>query len=262
MIARVGRQAAAVERKLGRRATLAIVAGADAQSRRFVQVKQHLLEGIAFDIQPAWLPADATTGQVEHIIAELNRRDDLEAIFLQFPLPAAIGAQAVADAIDPRKDVDCSGAAAEEQFAQRRTEFTPVAPHAALILLNDVLGSVADRRVAIHGSDDAFGRALRLLLQRAGADVRIVTAADAPALRDTDALVLTESLPPAEALVEAERLAVVLDAGYYLPPRAPNQLADAVKNRVGVWLKQYGNVGPLTVANLADATVQVAARRD
>jgi methylenetetrahydrofolate dehydrogenase (NADP+)/methenyltetrahydrofolate cyclohydrolase len=258
MIARAAPQAAVVARKLGRKAALAIVAGTDVQSRRFVQIKQRLLSHLQIQINPYWLDVASETTEALALIDSLNGRDDVDGIFLQFPLPEAIDAQVVADAVHPDKDIDCSGAVAEAQFEQGVTRYTPAAPASACQLLEDALGSVAGRHVVIYGREDAFARALRILLQRDGAAVSLIpTEADEVDVRDADALVVSQATPPAEALRATGRLAVILDAGYYLPPRSP-WLAGTAVSQSCILLKQYGNVGPLTVANLACATVRAA----
>lgn len=262
IIARVAPRAAMLAKDLGRKATLAIVAGSDVQSQRFVQIKQHLLAHVPIQLEPFWLDPHSGTAEALALIGELNQRDDVDGIFLQFPLPEAIDPQAVADAVDPEKDIDCSGAIAEEQFEQGSTPFIPVAPAAACQLLEDALGSTANRHVLILGSEDGFARALRLLLQRNNALVRIVSPDETRfEVEDVEALVFSEAQPPAELLSAANRLAVILDAGYYLPPRPAGWLAPAAEDRSCILLKQYGNVGPLTVANLARAAVRAATRR-
>ncbi len=254
IIAHLGPHAAAVASRLGRKPALAIIAGADEQSRRFVQIKQRLLGGMEIEIQPVWLEADADTAQTLEVIQQLNQREDLEAIFLQFPLPDAIDPNRVSNAIDPDKDIDCSSAVAEARFVEGTTMFVPVAPQAACMLLRETLGDLSGRKIAIYGDDDAFGRALRVLLSREHANV-VATFAGA------DALVVTEQLPPPHMLAFAGQLLVILDAGYYLPPRTGEWLPPEIADHTRVLLKQYGNVGPLTVANLARATVRAASRR-
>ena len=77
-------------------------------------------------------------------------------------------------------------------------------------------------------------------------------------LAGADALVVTEALPSAEMLEALGRLPVLLDAGYYLPPRPADWIPANVRARIGVQLTQYGNVGPLTVAHLAIETLRAA----
>jgi methylenetetrahydrofolate dehydrogenase (NADP+) / methenyltetrahydrofolate cyclohydrolase len=254
IIAHLGPHAAAVASRLGRKPALAIVAGADEQSRRFVQIKQRLLGGMEIEIRPVWLEADADTAQTLEIIERLNPRNDLEAIFLQFPLPEAIDASRVSNAIEADKDIDCSSAVAEARFMEGTTEFVPVAPQAACMLLRETLGELPGRAIVVYGDDDPFVRGLRILLRRESAHVD-------GTIGDAEALVVSEPLPPADMLSNASALSVVLDAGYYLPPRTTEWLPPGIADRTGVLLKQYGNVGPLTVANLARATVRAASRR-
>ena len=262
VIARTLARARVVARELGREPTLAIVAGTDPASRRFVQIKERLLADVALRIQPAWLSDGATTAEVASEVAALNVHNDVDAIFLQFPLPAQIDGQAAADALAPRKDIDCSGSTAEAEFRAGRTPFRPVAPQAAMSLLQDALGSVAGLKIVVCGAEDPFARALQTLLERGGARARVAPpdARDLRGiLREADALVLGDVLPPAEAWSDVAWLPVILDASYYLPPRPHGWLPAGADERVGILLKQYGNIGPLTVAHLARATVRAAA---
>ena len=100
------------------------------------------------------------------------------------------------------KDIDCSGARAEEEFLAGRSPFVPVAPQAAWQLLRHELGSLEGRGVMLAGSDDPFVRALGKLLQDAGALL------STPAARSVDALVITEALPAPALLAEFERIDV------------------------------------------------------
>jgi 5,10-methylene-tetrahydrofolate dehydrogenase/methenyl tetrahydrofolate cyclohydrolase len=249
-------RAAVVAHARRRPATLAIVAAADEDGRRFVRIKQAALADVPLEIVPVWLTPDTTTADASAAIERLNARADVDAIFLQFPLPPAIAAQSAADAVQVSKDVDCSSRLAEGEFLAGGSAFVPVAPQAACHLLQHELGSLEGRSVLIAGSDDPFVRALRKLLQDAGARLAL------PSARSADALVITEVLPSPERLAEFERLGVLLDAGYYLPPRPQEWLSPAVRGRIGVLLTQYGNVGPLTVAYLAQATIRAAELAD
>lgn len=242
-IAGLSASAQAVRERLGRNATLAIVAGSDDAARRFVDIKRQMLAELPLTIVTGWLADDATTAAASAAVEALNDDDAVDAIFLQFPLPAAVDAQRVADEVAIEKDIDCSGTVAESLFLAGQSRFTPVAPRAALDLLHDALGSLVGKRVVVDG-DDPFARALRVLLARES--VRLEGSREA-----VDALVVVERIP---ADVTGQ-IGVLLDAGYYLPPRPTDWLPAGLRSRVGVWLGQYGNVGPLTVAHLAEATL-------
>jgi methylenetetrahydrofolate dehydrogenase (NADP+) / methenyltetrahydrofolate cyclohydrolase len=239
--------------------TLAIVAGDDAASQKFVQIKRDMLSGLSLRIEVGWLGQEASSNEAVRCVSGLNLRDDVDAIFIQFPLPPFIDGQAVADAILEQKDIDCSSAAAESRFLAGASDFEPVAPRAAFDLLADELNSIAGSHVVITGDDDPFTRGLERMLRTGEALVRRIAADESAAtdiMKEADALVITEKLPNIAMLNQIERLQVLLDAGYFLPPRPPYWIPAAVLDRIDTHLTQYGNVGPLTVAHLAAATIR------
>lgn len=257
VIARAKEEAAAAEQQLGRTPLLAIVATDDRDGHRFVQLKRDALAGIALAIESVWLDSRAGTGDATRAIHELNARQDVDAIFLQFPLPADVDVAAASNAVAIDKDIDASGDDAEAAFHEGEFAFTPVAPHAALDLLADQLGSLQGRRIVLCGSDDPFVRVLQTLLKHAQVHVLSTDSA----ARDTiaaDAMVIAEAEPASQLMHRIETLDVMLDAGYYLPPRPTDWIPQSAAERVAVHLTQYGNVGPLTVAHLARATIRAA----
>src|SRR5436189_4431371 len=53
------------------------------------------------------MPADSvTTAELLAIIKDLNRRDDIDGILVQLPLPVQVDSKKVLLAVDPAKDVD------------------------------------------------------------------------------------------------------------------------------------------------------------
>jgi methylenetetrahydrofolate dehydrogenase (NADP+) / methenyltetrahydrofolate cyclohydrolase len=255
--------AARVRQEIGRTPSLAILAGDDPAGRKFVQIKQDALAGVDLDIQVAWLPETAETRDALDVIAGLNAAANVDGIFLQFPLPAGIDAHEASNAIALDKDIDCSSDAAMRELSAGTARYQPAAPAAARDLLFDELRSLRGWNVVLVG-DDHFTRALDLLLMDEGVRVETVAAEDSGCggvLRDADAIVVTEALPHPATHGHIMRLPVLLDAGYYLPPREPGFIPDSLRQRVAVHLTQYGNVGPLTVAHLAKWTVRAAEPR-
>src|SRR5438128_9358431 len=52
-------------------------------------------------------PADSvTTGELLSLVRELNRRDQIDGILVQLPLPKQVDSKAVLMAVNPAKDVD------------------------------------------------------------------------------------------------------------------------------------------------------------
>ncbi|HEY0673586.1 MAG TPA: tetrahydrofolate dehydrogenase/cyclohydrolase catalytic domain-containing protein [Longimicrobiales bacterium] len=256
-------ESALLARTLGRKATIAIVAGSDHDARRFVELKRAALAKVAIEIAAVWLDEGATSPEAVAVIAELNKRDDIDAIFLQFPLPAGVDASRAANAVVMAKDIDCSSEEAERHFLTGNSPFVPVAPQAAFDLLDHELELSTGPTIVIAGGDDPFVRALQALLQHAPGSTQVCDSSQASlqSLPPTPAaLVITESLPDVRIFDVIEELPVLLDTGYYLPPRPAGWIPARARARIGVHLTQYGNVGPLTVAHLARATLKAATR--
>ena len=255
--------AARTREEIGRTPALAILAGDDPAGRKFVQIKQDALAGIDLDIRVSWLSRSARTRDALDVITGLNAAPDVDGIFLQFPLPSAIDAHAASNAIALEKDIDCSSDAAMLELSAGNSRYLPAAPAAARDLLLDELRSLRGWNIVLVG-EDHFTRGLDLLLMDDGARVETVSANDSGCggvLRDADAIVVTEALPHAATHRHIMRLPVLLDAGYYLPPREPDFMPDSLRRRIAVYLTQYGNVGPLTVAHLAKWTIHAAEPR-
>src|SRR5258707_13581142 len=51
-------------------------------------------------------PESASTEELLALIADLNRRDEIDGILVQLPLPAHVDAKKILLAVDPAKDVD------------------------------------------------------------------------------------------------------------------------------------------------------------
>jgi methylenetetrahydrofolate dehydrogenase (NADP+) / methenyltetrahydrofolate cyclohydrolase len=255
--------AARVRDEIGRKPVLAILAWDDQAGRKFVRIKQDALAAVDIEIRVSWLPESAETPAALQVLADLNAAPNVDGIFLQFPLPPGVDAHAASNAIVLDKDIDCSSDAAMLELSAGTSRYVPAAPAAARDLLLDELRSLRGWNVVLVG-DDHFTRALDLLLMDDGARVETVSPEDSGCggvLRDADAIVVTEALPHAATHRHIMRLPVLLDAGYYLPPRAPDFIPDSMRRRVAVHLTQYGSVGPLTVAHLAKWTIRAAEPR-
>ena len=258
LLAQVALDAINVEHRIGRRAALAVVHSSDADARRFVDIKRDRLGPVNLDVRSVQFQPFTSQEEAAGQIARLNSDDSIDAIFLQFPLAYNLQPQALADSIALHKDIDCSSKEAEAVFHRGVSRFTPVAPLASLDLLREQLGSLTGRRVILYGADDFFARCLRTLLQNDGAAVRVLPLHSSDPMGAADALVVSESLPPVALLESIDRLELLLDAGYYMKPRPANWIPPEIAARIDIHLSQYQNVGPLTVAHLADATVLAA----
>ena len=92
---------------LGLRPGLAVVlVGHNPASEVYVRGKVKSSEEVGLYSEQHTPAESATTEELLALIADLNRRDEIDGILVQLPLPAHVDAKKVLLAVDPAKDVD------------------------------------------------------------------------------------------------------------------------------------------------------------
>lgn len=258
------RSAARVAEQLGRPAAMTVLYTDDPAERRFVEIKQRTFREAGLQLTGVALPRDADTAHVLARIAAANADAAVHGTFLQFPLPVRVDGQRCGDAIEPRKDIDAAGSVNLGRLLAGAPAYVPAAPASVFALLHAALGELRGTSIVIAGELGVLERCLVVLGISHGATVCVLAPHD-PALPDAaagaEAMVITGSLPPGDAFRHPRSGAVLLDAGYFLPPRPREWLSARTISQLGAYLPQYGNVGPLTVAFLIESVLQAATQR-
>jgi len=245
----------------GRPATLAAATASDPAGLRFLQIKADAFGAAGLEVRACILTPGATTSEVLSQVHALNVDRNVDAIFLQLPLPVGVAAQRVADQIEPVKDVDAMGSASLGKVLTGGQLYLPATPAAVLLLLEDAMTTVRDRSVVVVGRDAVAERCIALLTITRGGTACVLPPDDLrlpDAAAGADAIVITDALPPADALSHARNGAILIDAAYHRPPRPANWLPARARKQLGMILPQYRNVGPLTMALLMQATLRAA----
>ena len=108
LAAKVKARAAEGGRALSRRPGLAVIlVGDDPASRVYVTGKEKDCAECGFVSFEHKLPAETSQATLLELIGRLNRDDAVDGILVQLPLPGHLDEEAVLNAIDPEKDVDC-----------------------------------------------------------------------------------------------------------------------------------------------------------
>lgn len=213
------------------------------------------------------LAADVPTEDVLSLVHKLNRDDAVHGILVQLPLPPAVDAMRVLDAVDPLKDVDAFHPENVGRIIQGRPRFLPCTPHGIQQLLLRRGVRIAGRHVVIVGRSDIVGKPIANMLVQRGpeADATVTVChsrtPDLPQItRLADILIVAIGQP---RFVKAEMVkpgAVVIDVGI-------NRLAEGlagdvdferVKQVAGMITPVPGGVGPLTVTMLLRNTLHAA----
>jgi methylenetetrahydrofolate dehydrogenase (NADP+)/methenyltetrahydrofolate cyclohydrolase len=224
-------------------------------------------------------------------VARLNADEAIDAILVQSPLPAGMGASAeqrVFDAIDPAKDVDGFHPQNVGRLVQKRPTLVACTPLGCIELLEREQIPLAGRHAVVIGRSDIVGKPMALLLLHRDATVTICHSktADLPRLAaSADVLVAAVGRAGFVTRDFVKPGATVIDVGInvltderdvlrFFGADSPKRRSFAQKRSVligdvhpeveaiaGALTPVPGGVGPLTVAMVLRNTITAAELR-
>ncbi|MBE7217298.1 MAG: bifunctional methylenetetrahydrofolate dehydrogenase/methenyltetrahydrofolate cyclohydrolase FolD [Caulobacteraceae bacterium] len=253
-----------------------VLVGEDAASQVYVRSKGEATRAAGMHSVTHRLPVDTPQDDLLRLVADLNADPLIHGVLVQLPLPPQIDAAAVLAAIHPDKDVDGFHVVNAGRLATGQPALTPCTPLGCMILLQDVLGSLAGARAVVVGRSNIVGKPMAQLLLAADATVTVAhsRSRDLPALcREADVLVAAVGRPE---MVRGDWIrpgATVIDVGVNRVPSRDPEKAAAGKTRLvgdvafdeaaevaGAITPVPGGVGPMTIACLLRNTVSAAFR--
>jgi len=119
-------------------------------------------------------PAEsATTEELVALIDDLNRRDEIDGILVQLPLPAHVDAKKVLLAVDPAKDVDGFHPMNVGYLSTQRPGLVPCTPAGVMEILKRSAIPVAGQEAVVVGRSDIVGKPVAMLLLNQNATVTV-----------------------------------------------------------------------------------------
>src|SRR5579862_1091094 len=118
-------------------------------------------------------PETSSTLDLLAQIADLNRRDEIDGILVQLPLPPEVDAKKVLLAVDPAKDVDGFHPMNVGFLSTQRPGLVPCTPAGIMEILKRSNIPVAGREAVIVGRSDIVGKPMAMLLLNANATVTV-----------------------------------------------------------------------------------------
>ena len=150
-----------------------VLVGDNPASKIYVNSKIAACEklGIAsFRLTP---PATITTAELLELIEQLNRRDEVDGILVQLPLPSQVDAKRILDAVDPAKDVDGFHPINVGKLVAGRPNLVACTPAGVMEILRRGEIAIEGANAAVLGRSDIVGKPMALLLLHAHATVTI-----------------------------------------------------------------------------------------
>jgi methylenetetrahydrofolate dehydrogenase (NADP+) / methenyltetrahydrofolate cyclohydrolase len=158
----------------GMRPGLAVVlVGHNPASEVYVRgkVKSSAEVGI-YSEQHAPLEAISTEELLE-LISDLNRRDEIDGILVQLPLPPQVDAKKVLMAVDPAKDVDGFHPMNVGFLSTQRPGLVPCTPAGIIEILERSKIPIAGQEAVVVGRSDIVGKPAAMLLINGNATVTV-----------------------------------------------------------------------------------------
>jgi methylenetetrahydrofolate dehydrogenase (NADP+)/methenyltetrahydrofolate cyclohydrolase len=151
----------------------AVLVGDDAASAVYVRNKVRACAETGLGSEQHTLPATTSTEELLDLIDDLNRRDDVDGILVQLPLPEQIEEASIIEAIDPAKDVDGFHPTNVGLLAMGRPRFVPCTPAGIIELLERNKIEIAGTNACVVGRSQIVGRPVASLLLQQNATVTI-----------------------------------------------------------------------------------------
>jgi len=266
----------------------AVLTGDNPASKIYVKNKIAACEklGIAsFSITP---PVSIPTEELLAVIDDLNRRDDVDGILVQLPLPPQVDAKKILEAVDPAKDVDGFHPLNVGRLVSGQAQLVACTPAGVMEILKRSGIPIEGANAVVLGRSDIVGKPMALLLIHANATVTVChskTRALAETVRRADVVVAAIGRPGMVTPEFVRPGATVIDVGINRitdPAQAENFFADfphrlsqfrekgvaivgdvhpSVARVAGAVTPVPGGVGPLTIAMLMSNTVKAARLR-
>jgi methylenetetrahydrofolate dehydrogenase (NADP+) / methenyltetrahydrofolate cyclohydrolase len=151
----------------------AVLVGSVAASEIYVRSKVAACAELGLFSDLITPPADVTTEAMLELVDGLNRRDDVDGILIQLPLPKQVDTKALLDAVDPAKDVDGFHPVNAGRLQANRPALAPCTPAGIIEILRRSEIPIAGRHAVVVGRSDIVGKPVAMLLLHQNATVTI-----------------------------------------------------------------------------------------
>ena len=258
----------AVMKKEGISVCLAVIqVGDDPASSVYVGNKKKACAYIGIASLSFELPEETTQEELLTLIGELNKREDVDGILVQLPVPEHIDEDAVIRAIAPEKDVDGFHPQSVGALCIGQKGFVSCTPAGIIQLLKRSGIEIAGKECVVIGRSNIVGKPMALLLLRENGTVTVAhskTKNLKEVTKRADILVAAVGKPKMITREYVKEGAVVIDVGIHRNEN--NKLCgdvdyDDVAPVCSAITPVPGGVGPMTIAMLMNNCVESAALR-
>src|SRR3989475_2927250 len=158
----------------GLRPGLAVVlVGNNPASEIYVRGKVKSSEEVGIYSEKHTPPDNISTQALLDLVIDLNRRDEIDGILVQLPLPPQVDAKKVLMTVDPAKDVDRFHPMNVGFLSTQRPGLVPCTPAGVMEILKRSGIPVVGQEAVVVGRSDIVGKPVAMLLLNGNATVTV-----------------------------------------------------------------------------------------
>jgi len=266
----------------------AVLVGENPASQLYVKSKIAACEKLGLGSSLITPPASITTAELLAVVDDLNRKNDVDGILVQMPLPSQVDAKKILDAVTPEKDVDGFHPINVGRLVAGRPNLVACTPLGVMEIFRRSGIPLEGANAVVMGRSDIVGKPMALLLIHANATVTVChskTRDLKDVVRRADivvvamgraAMVTTDYIRPGATVIDVGQN-VITDAAQAerIFAKFPEKIESFRKKGsvlvgdvhpdvievAGAFTPVPGGVGPLTIAMLMSNTVKAARLR-
>ena len=158
----------------GMRPGLAVIlVGNNPASEIYVRGKVKSCEEVGVYSEKHTPPDNISTEALLELVLDLNRRDEIDGILVQLPLPSQVDAKKILMAVDPAKDVDGFHPVNVGFLSTQRPGLVPCTPEGIIEILKRSNIPIAGQEAVVVGRSDIVGKPTAMLLINGNATVTV-----------------------------------------------------------------------------------------
>jgi len=158
----------------GVRPGLAVVlVGNNPASEIYVRGKVKSCEEVGIYSEKHTPDEDVTTQELLALVHDLNRRNEIDGILVQLPLPPQVDSKKILLAVDPAKDVDGFHPMNVGFLSTQRPGLVPCTPAGIMEMLQRSGIKIAEQEAVVVGRSDIVGKPMAMLLLNSNATVTV-----------------------------------------------------------------------------------------
>lgn len=243
-----------------------VLVGDNSASQVYVRNKHKSCGEVGIESEVITMPEQTTQQELLEVVERLNQDETVDGILVQLPLPKQIDEKTVLRSILPEKDVDGFHPVNVGLLSIGDECFAPATPSGIIAMFQEYGINIAGKNCVVIGRSNIVGKPMAALLLKNNATVTIChskTEDLASYTRRADVVIVATGRRHTLTADMVKEGAVVVDVG--MNRNEQGELCgdvdyEEVKEKASFITPVPGGVGPMTITELLENTIQAAQR--